>query len=1096
MRSSKSLIIYISSGFMLSGLLWSPVVLAESQLHLTESGKEPPTEFLVTNLSNEMESSSTFASSEGDNDISTEVSIDKVEDLLLSQTEEIVSPRVPSNDIEPTETTEPLIVGENIVKNPKFEQIQSISREEKEKTLWDVNKATDWQTYSDKTKTQGEARVSVDEKQRLVMDSGQGQSFRGCVHQKLNIDPAKQYLVSFDIETKEKTGQAFIRIIEEKKNMVLGKEDIEKRFWLSQMTSGTAVQYHEKIYIPKLDVKSIKIELFYETGSGTVAFDNVSVREVGDKPVDKIKEVPHKLEKNIDIALNKIYVTERSDYIYRLSPNSEEIALIDKGVIKPQRQGKAILEVLNESGQLITELQLTILPPESPVATELISEWENIIVGYRDFDETNTYMHQLNLKNDRTVKKLLDTISKKQMEKYLWDDLDDLNKSATMTATFRRLEEIAKQVANPASEFYQNESVIRIVKDRLEWLRLNYYNSQRDIEGTANWWDFEIGTPRAIVNTLTVLYPYFTKYEIAKYSNVISHFVPLPTQFRSTLVNPFKAIGGNLVDMGRVKIIESLLTHDENKLRESIHALNVLFVLHKEGSKSEGFFEDGSYIDHTNVAYTGAYGNVLIDGLSQLVPLIQKTPYKLNTNATSIITGWIEKSFAPLIVHGELMDMARGRSISRENSSSRSAALEALRGIIRISSSLPTAERNRIHRYTQKELSYHTKNDVFQSLYSFSDIKMMEKLFQENDNPQNTNNTHLTLFNAMDKLAYYHAEKDFGFALSLHSNRTLNFEAMNDENVKGWYTGDGVSYIYNKDYKHYSDGYWATVNYLKLPGTTESETPRKEVTDAYLEELTKIHKNRAKEMAGMSTLPSAFVGGAKFDDRTALATMEFKNWDRTVSAKKSWFVSDDKIVFLGTDISNSSKARVVTTIEQRKDNSKNPYTVYVNDHKLDFVGGTIIQEGVTNVLLRSEDGKNNIGYIFAEPVQLEFSKDKQKGKWSDINKTAKNSNEISNDFITISQVHDKTHSNYAYTLLPNVEEQDFLRRCSRKEIEVLKNLDGLQVVVDKSQGLYAVVNYKNESRAVAPQLIVKKSGIYLFKKINETFVELSFKPLG
>lgn len=95
-------------------------------------------------------------------------------------------------------------------------------------------------------------------------------------------------------------------------------------------------------------------------------------------------------------------------------------------------------------------------------------------------------------------------------------------------------------------------------------------------------------------------------------------------------MNPFKAIGGNLVDMGRIKIIEALLKHDKKALQDSIAALDTLFAFQPRGSKGEGFYEDGSYIDHTNVAYTGAYGNVLIDGLSQLVPLIQQSAASLD----------------------------------------------------------------------------------------------------------------------------------------------------------------------------------------------------------------------------------------------------------------------------------------------------------------------------------------------------------------------------------------------------------------------------------------------------------------------------------
>ena len=862
------------------------------------------------------------------------------------------------------------------------------------------------------------------------------------------------------------------------------------------MTSGTTVQHHEKLYIPKLTVQDVKIELFYETGRGIVIFDNISIREAGNKPVDDIKHGSHTLETEVNLPLNKMYVMKQADYTYRLSSETSNVAKIDKGIVKPLTQGRTTIEVIDRQGNQVAKIPLNILSSEDTKKTALISEWKNIIVGDIYFDKTNSYMQLLNEKNDRNVRKFIETLSKNPTDKYLWKDLKEIENSATMTATFRRLEEIAKQTTNPASAYYQDESAIRLVKNKLEWLHLNYYNSQKDIEGTANWWDFEIGTPRAVVNILTVMYPYFSQAEINAYTKTISHFVPDPTRFRSTLVNPFKAIGGNLVDMGRVKILESILTQDDKKLREAIHALNTLFILHKENSKAEGFFEDGSYIDHTNVAYTGAYGNVLIDGLSQLVPLIQKTQYQLTEQNISTISSWIEKSFFPLIIHGELMDIARGRSISRENASSRAAALEALRGIIRISSCLPAEKKSQVNAQVKRMLSYHTKDDIFQSLSNFSDIRLLESFLKENGDVQGTAKTHLTTFHAMDKLAYYNAEKGFGFALSLHSNRTLNFEAMNNENTRGWYTGDGMVYLYNNDYHHYSKGYWPTVNPLKLPGTTEAEAARKDVTDNYLKQLTKDYNSQAKEKAGMSTLPSAFTGMMKLDDKTALATMDFKNWNRTVSAHKSWVILDDKIVFLGTDISNTSKERISTTIEQRKDNPDNPYTVYVNGKEVSLSENPSIQNNVTHILLLSKDGQNNIGYVFPVPAQLELSKTIQKGKWSDINKNSKNPAELSNEFITISQKHEQNHANYAYILLPNIGETEFLKRCSQTDVEVLRNEDGLQVIFDKTKNLYAIVNYKNGRRNIYPQLSIEKAGLYFFKKEDENFVEVSFKHLG
>ncbi|MBD4337732.1 hyaluronate lyase, partial [Xanthomonas citri pv. citri] len=72
-----------------------------------------------------------------------------------------------------------------------------------------------------------------------------------------------------------------------------------------------------------------------------------------------------------------------------------------------------------------------------------------------------------------------------------------------------------------------------------------------------------------------------------------------------------------------------------------------------------------------------------------------------------------------------------------------------------------------------------------------------------------------------------------------------------------------------------------------------------------------------------------FVGGTKVDDQHASIGMDFENQDKTLTAKKSYFILNDKIVFLGTGIkSTDSSKNPVTTIENRKANG---YTLYTDD---------------------------------------------------------------------------------------------------------------------------------------------------------------------
>ena len=71
---------------------------------------------------------------------------------------------------------------------------------------------------------------------------------------------------------------------------------------------------------------------------------------------------------------------------------------------------------------------------------------------------------------------------------------------------------------------------------------------------------------------------YFSDEEIKKYTDVIEKFVPDPEHFRKTTDNPFKALGGNLVDMGRVKVIAGLLRKDDQEISSTIRSIEQVFV--------------------------------------------------------------------------------------------------------------------------------------------------------------------------------------------------------------------------------------------------------------------------------------------------------------------------------------------------------------------------------------------------------------------------------------------------------------------------------------------------------------------------------------
>ncbi|HEW3091893.1 TPA: LPXTG cell wall anchor domain-containing protein [Streptococcus pneumoniae] len=688
----------------------------------------------------------------------------------------------------------------NLVENGDFGQTEDGS------SPWTGSKAQGWSTWVDQKNSSADASTRVIEAKDGAITISSHEKLRAALHRMVPIEAKKKYKLRFKIKTDHKVGIAKVRIIEES-----GKD---KRLWNSATTSGTKDwQTIEADYSPTLDVDKIKLELFYETGTGTVSFKDIELVEVADQPSED-SQTDKQLEEKIDLPIGKKHVFSLADYTYKVE--NPDIASVKNGILEPLKEGTTNV-IVSKDGKEVKKIPLKILASVKDAYTDRLDDWNGIIAGNQYYDSKNEQMAKLNQELEGKVADSLSSISSQADRTYLWEKFSNYKMSANLTATYRKLEEMAKQVTNPSSRYYQDETVVRTVRDSMEWMHKHVYNSEKSIVG--NWWDYEIGTPRAINNTLSLMKEYFSDEEIKKYTDVIEKFVPDPEHFRKTTDNPFKALGGNLVDMGRVKVIAGLLRKDDQEISSTIRSIEQVFKLVDQG---EGFYQDGSYIDHTNVAYTGAYGNVLIDGLSQLLPVIQKTKNPIDKDKMQTMYHWIDKSFAPLLVNGELMDMSRGRSISRANSEGHVAAVEVLRGIHRIADMSEGETKQRLQSLVKTIVQSDSYYDVFKNLKTYKDISLMQSLLSDAGVASVPRTSYLSAFNKMDKTAMYNAEKGFGFGLSLFSSRTLNYEHMNKENKSGWYTSDGMFYLYNGDLSHYSDGYWPTVNPYKMPGTTDT----------------------------------------------------------------------------------------------------------------------------------------------------------------------------------------------------------------------------------------------------------------------------------
>ncbi|MGM5062549.1 polysaccharide lyase 8 family protein [Staphylococcus aureus] len=716
---------------------------------------------------------------------------------------------------------------------------------------------------------------------------------------------------------------------------------------------------------------------------------------------------------------------------------------------------------------------------------KLRNTWLNVNYGYDKYDESNQDMKKKFEATEKEAKKLLEDMKTESDRTYLWESAKDLdNKSADMTRTYRNIEKIAEAMKHKDTKLKTDENKKK-VKDALEWLHENAYGKEPDKKvadlktnfsksapqknTNLNWWDYEIGTPRALTNTLILLNGDISSDEKKKYTAPIKTFAPDSDKILSSVGKPEQAKGGNLVDIAKVKLLESIIEEDKDMTKESIDAFNKAFTYvqsNATGKERNGFYKDGSYIDHQDVPYTGAYGVVLLEGISQMMPMIKETPFKDSNQNDTTLKSWIDEGFMPLIYKGEMMDLSRGRAISRENETSHSASATVMKSLLRLSDAMDDSTKAKYKKIVKSSVesdSSYKQNDY---LNSYSDIDKMKSLIEDSTISTNGLTQQLKIYNDMDRVTYHNKGLDFAFGLSMTSKNVARYESINNENLKGWHTGAGMSYLYNSDVKHYRDNFWATADMKHLAGTTTLENEILKETD---------DKKSSK----------TFVGGTKFDDQHASIGMDFENQDKTLTAKKSYFILNDKIVFLGTGIkSTDSSKNPVTTIENRKANG---YTLYTDDKQT-----TNSDNQETNsVFLESTDTKKNIGYHFLNKSKITVKKESHTGKWSEINKSQK-SDDKKDEYYEVTQKHSNSDNKYGYVLYPGLSKDVF--KTKKDEVTVVKQEDDFHVVKD-NESVWAGVNYSNSTQTFDinnTKVEVKAKGMFILKKKDDKTYECSF----
>ena len=613
----------------------------------------------------------------------------------------------------------------------------------------------------------------------------------------------------------------------------------------------------------------------------------------------------------------------------------------------------------------------------------------------------------------------------------LWNDSPFGNDSGSVTRTYEHLKDMALAYATHGSDLEGDAQLKADLISALDWMDTNQFFD--GVTMYQNWWHWQIGAPLALNDIVAMMYDELTPTQISNYMAAISYAQPSVTMS-----------GANRLWESQVIAISGINNKDSSRIAAGRDGMSALFPYVTAG---DGFYADGSFVQHNFYAYNGGYGVSLIAGISDLLFLLNGSTWEVtDPNHTNTIQ-WIYDAYEPFIYKGNLMDMVRGREMSRFGAQDLDVAVDVMAAIIRLSEVAPSADAEAFESMVKYWLQLDT-DKTFLTQVPIDLIVAANEIVSDSSITARGELTTHRQFSGMDRVV--HLTPDFGFGISMFSSRIANYESINAENNKGWHTGDGMTYLYNSDLSQFNDNFWPTVDSYRLPGTT-------------------VLKNTTQ--AANSRNDKTWVGGADLLGQYGVTGMELHPVGRTLEAKKSWFMFDDEIVALGAGITSTDGIATETIVENRKLNGAGDNAVTVDGAtKPTSLGWSETLTGANYVHLAGTVPGSDIGYYFPQGATVNGLREARTGNWKQLNSSSAwdDSTPHTRNYLTLAVDHgtNPTDQSYSYVLLPNKTSAQVSDYAAAPDITILENSDSVQAVRENSLNVTGI-NFWNDGPTTA-----------------------------
>ncbi|MBP1891388.1 hypothetical protein J2Z18_000457 [Paenibacillus lactis] len=658
-----------------------------------------------------------------------------------------------------------------------------------------------------------------------------------------------------------------------------------------------------------------------------------------------------------------------------------------------------------------------------------------------------------------------DSMNKEPGRTYLWEDAVEANfpSSSYIYENYKRLYRMALAYSTKGSELYGDAALLSDLIGGLDWVYENQYNERLDWK--VNYHHWEINVPTVLSNITTLLYEQLGPERVGHYMDAVHRFANDPTTYALSVVPSY---GANRLSESLPIALRGILVKDGSRLalvRDRLSDYEALiFPYVQEGN---GWYRDGSFISHDRHAYNGTYGLEQYSILITLMYLLDGSSWELSDPRVENVYQWTDDGYLPLAYNGRLMDMVNGRSTARQGASDHVQGNKLIDSLL-ILSEFAEPERASVYKQAIKAWVLGKDQLDYRSTASIPMLLRVNRIVQDATIPAAVQPVYMQ-YAGMDRAVQQ--RPGYAFGLSMFSNRIYDFETVNGENKKGWYTSSGMTYLYDDDDLQYNNNYWATVNMKRLPGiTVDAEYDR-------------------PEMDSNKLSTKSWVGGVEISGEFGASGMELEGYRTTLSAKKSWFAFDNEIVALGSDINSTDGRTIETMIENRKLSGDGGQALTVNGQlQPTSLGWSAAMEHVRHIHLEGPSGSAGTGYVFPnEGTTVHALREERSGTWGEVSNQATDPTVYKNRFLNLWFDHGKSPAggSYAYTLLPNRTAGEVADYSAQQDVTILEQDDYVHAVRENRLQLTAALFWEDVRRTVDQLITVDKKAAVAVRETGD-----------